>query len=315
MTPTATLPGAPTSATDLAQNAATLKPGQTVASFKGERFVGEPKLDGWRLLAHRTENGVHLYSRSAQSYTGSLPKIEAEIAATFPPGTWLDGEAVALRIEGGQLVHDWASVQSVLGSGTAKAAAQSDGISYMVFDLLAHGDIDARGVPFAKRRELLERAFEGTELQRLILIPQLQPTEATVDALLAQGFEGMVVKDRQARYASGKRGHGWTKIKPATTEDVVVMGFKPGENGFAGMVGAVVFGQYVEGELVERGRCSGMNMQTRKAMTADPDAWLGTVIEISRWDIMESGSFRHPQMKRKRSDKAPHECTWTVDGA
>jgi hypothetical protein len=54
-----------------------------------------------------------------------------------------------------------------------------------------------------------------------------------------------------------------------------------------------------------------MNMQTRTAMTEHPEQWVGQVIEIGRWDIMESGAFRHPQMKRRRDDKAPEECTWT----
>lgn len=307
-----TAPAAPTSAEGLAQNAAALKPGQTVDAFAADHFIGEPKLDGWRLLIHRAEDGVHTYSRAGKCQDGKLPAIEAEVEARFPAGTWLDGEAVAMRVESGAIVHDWNTVQSVLGSSPKKAAAKSGPISIMVFDLIAHGGTDARSLPFGKRRDLLERIFAEAKMEKLLLAPQLEPTEGSVDALLAQGFEGMVIKDRTAPYASGKRGQGWTKIKPSADEDVVIMGYKEGENGFTGLVGAVVFGQMKDGKLVERGRCSGMDMATRKAISKDRDGWLGEVIEISRWDIMESGKFRHPQMKRKRVDKAPDECAWSA---
>jgi bifunctional non-homologous end joining protein LigD len=308
---TTTTTTAPTSAEGLAQNAEKPKPGITLAKFSGSRYIGEPKWDGWRLLVHRHENGVSLYTRTGKSHDGSLPEIEAELAANLPVGTWLDTEAVAMTMQDGKIVHHWNAVQSVLGSGTGKAAAQSHLITLVAFDLIAHGNIDARGLSFAKRRELLEGVMGGVEWKRVILSPQVTPTDDTVDALLSQGFEGMVIKDREARYASGKRGKGWTKIKPQDTEDVVVMGFKPGENGFAGMVGAVIFGQYKDGELVERGRCSGMDMKTREHMTANPDAWIGTVIEVAHMGVMESGSWRHPQMKRKRDDKPATACEWT----
>lgn len=313
MNTTTALHPAPTRADGLAQNAEKAKDGcgPLETAFPAPRYVGEPKLDGWRLLVHRDKDGVHLYTRTAKSHDGSLPEIEAEIMDRFPAGTWLDCEAVALQVEDGKIVHDWNTVQSVLGSGTAKAAAKSGSISLMVFDLIAHGGTDARLLPLARRRELLEDIFEEGAWGRVLLVPQLQPTDAGLEALLAQGFEGMVIKDRTARYASGKRGQGWTKIKPQDTEDVVIMGFKAGENGFTGMVGAIIFGQYRDGELTERGRASGMDMRTRKAMTEKPEDWIGQVVEVAHMGVMDSGNFRHPQTKRRRTDKAPTDCTWS----
>jgi len=300
---------APTSPEKLAQNAEALKKGMSPDNFSDPRYVGEPKLDGWRLLTHIADDGVHLYTRSAKSHDGSLPMIEAELGEHLPTGTWLDGEAVALTIEDGQVTHDWGTVQSVLGSSTAKAAAKSEKITYMVFDLIAHGGIDARSLPYTKRRDLLERLFDKISLNRIQLVPQVEVNDESVQALLAQGFEGMVIKDTTARYASGQRGGGWTKIKPQDNIDVVVTGFKPGENGFAGMVGAVIFSQYdQQGNLIETGRCSGMDMTTRQHMTDNPDAWLGKVIEIKHMGIMPTGGFRHPQFAKLRDDKPAAEC-------
>lgn len=297
---------APTSADGLAQNAEAVK--GSLDRFDPDRWAGEPKLDGWRLLVHRDEDGVHIYTRSAKCHDGSLPAIEEEMMV-LPPGTWLDGEAVALTVREGRLVHEWGTVQSILGSDRRKAAARSDRITFAAFDLISHGGLDARPLPYDERRDLLVRLTERAGFQRTMVVPQVVPTDASLDALMAQGFEGMMLKDRHARYASGQRGGGWLKVKPQETVDVVVTGFKPGEAGFAGLVGAVEFGEFGDdGEIVETGRCSGMTMRVREDMTKNPDRWLGSVIEVKHMGRMPTGGYRHPQFARRREDKSPSEC-------
>jgi len=290
---------------NLAQNAEPLR--STLATYETDRWVGEPKLDGWRLLVHIASDGPHIYTRNAKCHDGSLPGIEQELSA-LPEGTWLDGEAVALTVKDGVLRHEWGTVQSVLGSSTAKAAALSDRITFMAFDLISYQGMDIRRLPYTKRREALERVYTAHDFTRSLIVPQVSVGDDSLDALLAQGFEGMMVKDSTAPYASGKRGAGWVKVKPQDTLDVVVTGFKPGENGFTGMVGAVEFGLYDGDTLVEVGRCSGMTMPIREQMTQHPDRWLGSVIEIKHMGQMPSGAYRHPQFKRKRDDKDPNEC-------
>lgn len=282
----------------LAHNA---EPAQSVPL--GKPCVIEPKLDGWRILAHVHEDGATLYARSGNTYTDRLPHIVAELIVNFPAGTWLDCEAVALSVVEGVMVDDWGNVQSVLTTlGPNSAAAKK--VSLMVFDLLAHGGIDARKLPFVQRRELLASIFDGADFKSLRLVPQLEATDAAHDAYVAMGFEGSMVKALDAPYASGKRGAGQTKLKPQTTIDTVIMGFKPGENGFAGMVGAVIFGQYVKATLTERGRCSGMSMKVRADMTKNPSKYLGKVMEVKHMGFMKDG-LRHPQFKRMRPDRDP----------
>ena len=269
-------PAAPTSAQGLAQN---LKPARTVKeAAAGKPAVLEPKLDGWRLLAHVHEDGVDVFSRTAKSYSGRLAAIEQELADNFPAGTWIDGEAVAIRVEGTAIYNDWGVAQSALSSG--KATHHADKITFMVFDLLAHGGLDIRALPFIERREALETIFDATNMERVQLNAQFRATEENHAALIAQGFEGSVVKHMDAAYASGQRGRGQFKLKATATIDTVIIVFKEGENGFAGLIGAVEFGQVKDGEMVSRGFCSGMDMRTREKISGDRDGWLGKVIEV-----------------------------------
>lgn len=270
------------------------------------KWVLEPKMDGWRLLVYVAEDGIHLYTHTGSCHDGKLPAIEAEFAQ-LPPGTWIDGEAVSFKIDGAFVVHEWNSVQKCLGAGKDKAIALSDSITYVAFDLISHAGIDARSLPFSKRRDLLEAIFMMREWERVILTPQALPSDEQLEAFVAQGFEGGVIKNLGARYASGQRGQGQLKLKPQETDDFVVMDYKPGESGFTGMVGAIVFGSYREGALVERGRCSGMDMAMRLRITKTPEAFLGKVVEVKHMGHMKDG-FRHPQFLRWRPDKTAKEC-------
>jgi ATP-dependent DNA ligase len=294
----------------LAFNPATLamnsKTAASVAEAVGNRpAILEPKYDGIRLLVNVTESGVKMYARSGNSKTGKLPAIEAELAANLPVGTWLDGEAVAFNTDGTQ---DWGGAQSVMGAGTAKAAATSSRIRLVVFDLLAHGGLDARSLPLRNRRELLESIFATGNFDKVQLSTTLPATDESHEALLELGFEGSMVKHLDAPYMSGKRAACSLKLKATDTVDCVVTGFTPGKGAFNGLIGAIEFVHYTEDGTAIAGKCSGMTVAVRQAMTADQAAMVGQVIEVSYMTRMPSGTLRHPQYKRTRTDKTAAEC-------
>lgn len=311
----ATTEGLSIAAASAAQNCLTATSVESIANLRD--CVVEPKADGWRLLAHVHDNGVDLYSRTGKSYTGRMPHVEAELLDRFPAGTWLDGEAVAFGIDKdtGNIVQEWGVAQSVLSTHGRHPKRQDT--TYVVFDLLAHGGLDIRTLPFRARRDALETIFD-TPFAALTLMVQMPATEDSHEALIASGFEGSVVKALDAPYASGKRGKGWWKIKPQATIDAIVTGYKPGEGGFKGLIGAIEFAQHdADGNLIHRGRCSGMDFRTRVWMTENIDRLVAeqAVIEVKHMGTMPAtdgypcGSLRHPQYKRRRTDKTPAEVT------
>lgn len=269
-----------------------------------ERYrVMEVKYDGHRILAQvDSSRNVHLYARTGVEKSGHTPNI-TEALAGLPPSTLLDGEIVQLN-DGGD---DWSSVQSVLGSSSVVTRE----LTYVVFDVLEFDGHDVRGLTLADRRVVLERIFAGLIDGGDVILAQWLPYEPeAVEAIIAKGWEGVIVKDTRARYASGKRGHGWLKIKATATEDVVIMGATDGKGQFQGQVGALVFGQHFAGRLTECGQCSGMDFAERALFTRMRDAGTlaGTVIEVQHMGKMPSGGWRHPQFRRVRTDKQAHEC-------
>jgi len=69
-----------------------------VSELKGDlsRFTMEPKFDGFRLIAHVTDEGVRFYTRAMKEQVGKLPHIAELLAKAYPAGTVIDGEIIAL---------------------------------------------------------------------------------------------------------------------------------------------------------------------------------------------------------------------------
>lgn len=251
----------------------------------------EPKFDGWRAVALVTDDGVKLYGgRNGNEYTGQLPYVENEIAACVPAGTILDGEIIAPA--------GWGSVQSVMTSGGAHTpGALSPALNYVVFDVLQIRGADIRRTPLRSRRQILDMI----EWQaHVCTVPFGAASKQAHMRFLELGMEGSVCKLESAPYTNG-RSTAWVKVKLVETIDCTVVGFKPGEGEFKGMVGALEV-QLPDGT---RTHASGMTKVERMDMTTRSEAWLNEVVEIEHNGVLTSGKVRHPRFLRKRDDRSP----------
>lgn len=283
--------------------------------------VYEPKYDGIRVVVEKTGDQVQVYTRTLKSQAGKLPALEAAARKVDFDFT-LDGEVVEItrtvKVQGQDVpVCEFIGALSALGSATDRAASKSKGLMFIAFDCLSAQGKDLMDLPDVLRRgagELLVDLLK-TLGAPIMLTPRWTDVEpgdvdALMDAVVEAGGEGLMVKNRLSRYYPGKRSDAWLKMKAVATADVVIMGYKPGENGFTGLVGAVEFGQYKGGVLVARSRCSGMDMAMRQEFTENGNAYIGQVMEIKYFGTVGDGSFRHPNFLRLRPDKAPQDCEW-----
>ncbi len=119
------------------------------------------------------------------------------------------------------------------------------------------------------------------------------------DAVLL-GIEGWVLKE--SNYA------GWWKVKPVRELDAVVTGFKDGEGKYLGAVGSLLVSVYVENELVEIAKVSGMTDAVRWDIDEDKD--LGRVCEVEYQELGNGQRLIHPRFARWRDDKPAKECTY-----
>jgi DNA ligase-1 len=178
----------------------------------------EYKLDGARLQVHRRGDEVRAFTRSLDDITARVPEVVEAVLALPAREVVLDGEAIALRPDGRP--HRFQVTASRFGTRRADASVP---LTPLFFDLLhLDGDdlIDRTG---AERAAALDGLVPAASRVPRALIADAPGAQAFLDAALAAGHEGVLVKSLEAPYAAGRRGAGWLKVKPRHTLDLVVL--------------------------------------------------------------------------------------------
>ncbi|HKS99457.1 MAG TPA: ATP-dependent DNA ligase [Rugosimonospora sp.] len=227
----------------------------------------EPKWDGFRSVVFRDGGEVEIGSRNERPMTRYFPELVDAFRAELPPRCVVDGEIVLvidgrLDFEALQLrLHPAASRVRLLAGQTPAA--------FIAFDLLALGDEDLTGEPFARRRALLAGALGGAR-------PPVHLTPATTDRELAvrwfhefegAGLDGVVAKPLDGGYEPDRRV--MFKIKHERTADCVVAGYRPHKSG-PDAVGSLLLGLYAaDGALASVGVVGAFPMQRRRELLVE----------------------------------------------
>jgi ATP-dependent DNA ligase I len=182
------------------------------------RAAVEYKLDGARLQVHRSGDEVRAFTRSLDDITARVPEVVEAVLALPARELVLDGEAIALRPDGRP--HPFQVTASRFGT---RRADNSVALTPLFFDLLHVDGDDLIDRPGAERATALADLVPGARIVPRAVVADAPAAQAFLDAALAAGHEGVLVKDLDAPYAAGRRGAGWLKVKPRHTLDLVVL--------------------------------------------------------------------------------------------
>jgi ATP-dependent DNA ligase len=257
--------------------------GRATTLPQGDGWAMEPKFDGWRFIVHIDEHrNVTAYTRTLNAgYT--LWGVEERLAELFPAGTVLDMEVC---VPGGHSTD----------VPTALATPSRGTLVAYVFDVMMLNDIDCRSLPYDQRRWVLEQAMKDVQDGPVRLTLSVVPDAEVLDAWLADGMEGVVLKRMSSRYKPG-RGNDWLKIKPQFTVDVTITGFAEGAGKRQGQVATVDF--VYNGETI----CATVaDWDAGTDMFLNPSKYLGRICEVAYNGPTSLGYLRHPQFVRMRPD-------------
>lgn len=229
----------------------------------------------------------------------------------FPPG--------GIVIDGEVMSTDFNSLQSTFRKKVAGDFKQF----LMAFDVLFLEDfvsMSEKTAPLERRREVLEFLVESlikmvtkaglvplVELSFALKGVNAEEDQSTVlgffDQQVAGGLEGIIIKDQLAPYIFDRSLH-WVKMKPTETYDLEVIGIKPGDGKYTGMIGALICIGEDSGRTLNVDVGSGLTDIDRKRPHSD---FVGKVIEVEADSISRNKdgghSLRFPRFKRFRLDK------------
>lgn len=210
----------------------------------GKTWYHEVKWDGYRIQAHLENRHVQLFSRSGLNWSTKFSQIMKELQNLAVQNAILDGEVVWLDEEGRS---HFQNLQEALRD------KNSDRLHYYVFDLLFLNGEDLRGRPLAERKVRLQKVLRTLKESRIRYSDHLmQPGQDLMKTVCSFGLEGVVSKDKNAIYTSG-RSPDWRKAKCQRRQEVLIGGYTEGDSG-GGALGALVVGVYEGGKLRYAGK-------------------------------------------------------------
>jgi DNA ligase-1 len=201
----------------------------------------EWKLDGARIQAHRAGDTVVLYTRNGNDVTARLPGVVDLVRGLPATAVVLDGEVLGLddtegshgetaapALDAGRLAGADATgrprgrFQDTMAAFGAHDGVAGAALVARFFDCLHLDGDDLLDRPLTERTEALERVAAPWRVPAT-LTATVAEAEAVLADALAAGHEGVVIKGAASRYAAGRRGGSWRKVKPVRTLDLVVL--------------------------------------------------------------------------------------------
>jgi len=305
----------------------------TGGPFSRPDWIYEPKLDGFRIITLIQGGKATLLSRNGNNVTAKYSILVPELNRQPVAELVLDGEIIALDEKGKQCFQ---CLQNYLKSVGRKDGAEAGGfpLVYYVFDILYLDGYDLRGAALRYRKELLKKVLAPGDRVRLIEYFE-NDGETVYKAAVKNGLEGVVAKQFDSIYQSGKRSPDWLKVKATLSDEFVIGGYSVAAEGarkttfsslllgyydksrklvFTGHVGTG-FDEKLLGDMKKR--LDALKSTTNPFVEAPPlngaTTWvkpeLVAEVKFSEWT--RDGRLRAPVFVRLRDDKLPQEVQRT----
>jgi len=311
----------------LAQTAAEI---DDVASRLGQVAL-EHKLDGARIQVHRAGDEVRVFTRQSNEVTARLPEVVEAARALPVTQVVLDGEAISLAAGGGP--EPFQSTMQRFGRKRGiEGARAARSLSPFFFDCLHLDGEDLLDRPQVERFAVVDRVVPAPMRIERVVPASLDEARAFLDAALASGQEGAMLKALDAPYEAGRRGASWLKLKRAQTLDLVVLAAEWGSGRRRGWLSNLHLGaRDAAGSFVMLGKTfkgltdATLEWQTHRLQELEitRDQWTvhvrpELVVEIAFDGLQESSRYpgglalRFARVKRYRPDKSAAQAD-TID--
>ena len=178
-------------------------------------WLAEWKWDGIRAQLIRRDGTTVIWSRGEDRMDGRFPELET-VAQRLPDGVVLDGEILAYDRDNR---YDFSLLQRRIGRRKpGKQVLSRYPVRFMAYDLLEYDASDLRARPLIERRRQLEAIVSDVASNDLLVSASLEVSgwaelAAAQQQSRGRGVEGLMLKQRQSSYGTGRQRGSWWKWK------------------------------------------------------------------------------------------------------
>lgn len=265
-------------------------------------FYVEPKLDGYRVVAHVGPDGVRYLSRTGREFT-TMSHIDDQLMDVFEARRNQLGWYKEWFVDGEVVNGSFNETSTAVRRQTANS--DSKNLVFNIFDMLTAEEFKGKGKArfqsYEQRRKRIKHymdacnmaAYPNVRLVDSYRVSSVAEAFYYYDIFRERGLEGAILKQPKHKY-SFKRDIAWMKIKPKESVDLAITGLQEGTGKYEGALGAFVVDY--NGVSVNVG--TGIDDVTRFDLwRIDPDDIVGRVIEVEYMETTPDGSLRHPVFK------------------
>ena len=186
------------------------------------RFIIEYKYDGARYQIHKGD-AVIIFNRKGKVVTEKFPDMVELVGSwDIPESFIIDTEIYPVEDDGRPAPFN--KMGTRIHSKNVQEAVEKCPVELGVFDCMMFNDENLMDLPFEERLNIINGFPKLTKRT-----PQMQH-HIFYNLAINDGYEGIMIKDLDATYESGKRSTAWAKhIPPRFELDVVVTGVRYGE--------------------------------------------------------------------------------------
>lgn len=269
----------------------------------GKRYARQPKLDGMRCVAERTEEGVNLWTRKGKPIE-SVPHIVEELTNILTPGQIWDGE---LYVHG----MEFEKIMSIARRKAKNMHPEYLSMQFHIFDVVdEEKPFEARLDDLGILEAYLEGSYGGSAL-RIVKTTfftyegeeQLLPL---ADLYAEEGYEGLIMRDLEMGYEHN-RSIQLIKVKRFQDAEFRIVGTQPGKKGTADADLLVKFDvEYTridKNHVGEIDTCEATLMGTKEArheMLTRRDEYIGKHATIVFQELSKKGALRFAKVKAIR---------------
>jgi DNA ligase-1 len=323
----------------LAEKAPSLK--DAIESF--DRVALEYKYDGARMLIHKKDDNLWIYTRRLENITKAFPDVVKLCKANLKAKNCIvDGEALAINPKTKRPLPFQMLSQRIKRKYDIEKIAKNIPIELNLFDIIYLNGKFLFDLPLEERRKLLAKTVNEVpgkiQLAKQLITKDIKKAEKFYKEALKAGQEGLIVKNLEAKYHPGRRvAGGWLKVKPVLESlDLAIIGAVWGTGRRTGWLGSFILGcrDPDTGKFLECGML-GTGVKEKKTLPDDMtfadlskllkpsvESEKGNevkikpkiIIEVSYEEIQKSPTYssgfalRFPRLLRVRFDKGPEEA-------
>ncbi|MEK6908990.1 MAG: ATP-dependent DNA ligase [Nanoarchaeota archaeon] len=206
----------------------------------GKPAAFEHKYDGFRIIISSDGKKINLFTRRLENVTNQFPDIVDIVSKYVSAKSFiLDAEAVGFDSNKSKYLPFEAISQRIKRKYNIYEIATKMPVELKIFDVLYLNGSDKLEIPFIERRKIIEQIIISVPWKISVSTQIITDSEKEADKFYREalkiGEEGIMIKNLNSTYVSGRYVGNLAKLKPTDSDfDLVIVGGEYGTGKRAG---------------------------------------------------------------------------------